>query len=171
MMRALVLALVLAIGGTGFIAEAAPAKKKCPRGYKLVNRKCKKLKKQAAPKAVQTVSGGAGGSTVTIIPNATAKTATVKIKISCTNSDGIGVSQTNGAGTTVNASAVINLQQSFNGSVSDAATGASVSWQLTGLWKTTTRFEGIFSGTASPPGKDGFPGPGCSLSPTNVVLG
>ena len=90
--------------------------------------------------------------------------------ISCTSAEGVAVSQSNGgAGSTVKISAVINLQQQFDGSVIDPDTSASVSWQLTGLWKTATRFEGIFSGSANAPGR-GSPGPGCSVAPMNVVL-
>lgn len=170
-MRALIVALILAVGGTGLAAEATTAKKKCPKGTKLVGKKCKRIPKKAVTNTgVSAVSGSVGGSSISIVPNAKAKTATVKVTIACTNSDGESVSQSNGGGTTVTASAVLNLQQAFDGSVSDTSTGASVSWQLTGLWKTATRFEGVFSGSASPPGKGGFPGPGCSLSPTNVVL-
>ncbi len=57
----------------------------------------------------------------------------------------------------VKASAVINLQQKFDGSVSDSAAGTALSWQLTGTWKTATRFEGIFSGSANAAGRRWLP--------------
>lgn len=171
MTRAVVLILAASIAGTGLASEAGAARKKCPKGSKLVGKKCKKIKRPTVKTdlSVKAVAGSSGGASFSITPNAKAKTALVKVKITCQSAEGQPISQSNGAGTTVKASAVINLQQKFDGSVSDSAAGTALSWQLTGTWKTATRFEGIFSGTATQPGADGFSA-GCNVAPVNVVL-
>ena len=74
-------------------------------------------------------------------------------------------------GETVKLYPVVMLQQTFTGTFSDPRSGESMTWTLTGSWTTATRFEGIFSGTATPAGTNGYGGPGCSVPPTNVVLG
>lgn len=171
MIRTFALVLLIALGGIGFVAEAAPAKKKCPRGTKLVGKKCKKVKKKSSTGTVaKAVSGKVGTSTISITPNAKAKTAVVKVTISCFSAEGQSISQNNGSsGSTVKFRAVLRLEQTISGEVSDPATGTAMSWQLTGYYGKATSMAGVFSGTATQPGSDGVSA-GCSLPPTNLIL-
>jgi hypothetical protein len=172
-----VVLLAVLTAGCAFSSAPADAKRKCRSGYKLVGKRCKKVRKQHKPStsnaiAAKTFSGKVGSSTISLAPNAKAKTGSAVIHVSCTSAEGAAVSEANGPkGETVKLYPVVLLQQTFTGSFSDPKSGEAMNWTLTGLWKTATRFEGVFSGSATPAGVSGYGGPGCSVPPTNVVLG
>ena len=176
-MRRPLAVVLLAVLSAGCVLSAAPvdAKRKCRSGYKLVGNRCRTVRKHTPSTsnaiAAKTFSGTVGSSTISLSPNAKAKTGSAVIHVSCTSAEGTAVSEANGPnGETVKLYPVVLLQQTFAGSFSDPHSGEAMTWTLTGLWKTATRFEGTFSGTATPSGANGFGGPGCSVPPTNVVL-
>jgi hypothetical protein len=169
--------VLLAALSAGCTLAPAPAdaKPRCRSGFKLVGKRCKRVRKHTPSTsnaiAAKTFSGAVGSSTISLSPNAKAKTGSAVIRVSCTSAEGVSVSEANGpSGETVKLYPVVLLQQTFTGSFSDPRTGEAMSWTLTGLWKTATRFEGIFSGTATSSGVNGFGGPGCSVPQTNLVL-
>ena len=169
--------MLLVVLSAGCALSAAPvnAKPRCRSGYKLVGKRCKKVRKHTPATsngiAAKTFSGTVGASTISLTPNAKAKTGAAVVHVSCTSGEGVSVSEANGPdGETVKLYPVVLLQQTFTGSFSDPHSGEAMTWTLTGLWKSATRFEGIFSATATPAGANGFGGPGCSVPQTNVVL-
>lgn len=171
---AVVLPVVLAAGGA-LSAAPAQSKPRCRSGYKLVGKRCKKVKKHKSSTsfaiAAKTFSGRVGASTISLTPNAKAKTGKAVIHVSCTSAEGAAVSEANGpAGETVKLYPVVLLQQTFTGTFSDPNTGETMNWSLTGTWKTATRFEGTFFGSAAGPSATGFGGPSCFVPTTNVVL-
>ena len=177
MTRSLAAVLLSALAlGCAFAPLSADARPRCRAGYKLVKKRCKKVKKHTSSTsfavAAKTFSGSVGSSTIALTPTAKAKTGKAVIRIGCSSAEGVAVSEANGPdGETVKLYPVVLLQQTFTGSFTDANTGQAVSWTLTGLWKTATRFEGVFSGSATGPrGTAPYSGPGCFVPPTNVVL-
>lgn len=174
MRRSLVLVLALVLVGGGVAAEAASAKKRCPKNRTLVGKRCV-VKKKKRPATTSTrgkaVSGQAGGVSVAVAPDATGKAATVKVTVSCTSAEGVAISQPNGSGETVKFTAVVNLQQTVKGQFVNQETGEMVDWQLSGLYRTPSRFEGTVSGAATGPyAPTGFSGPSCNVPLTKIVL-
>lgn len=176
MMRALAVSVLAALAvGCTFSSVPAEAKRKCRSGYKLVGKRCKKVRKHTPSTsnaiAAKAFSGRVGASTISLTPNAKAKTGTAVIRVACTSAEGAAVSEANGPnGETVKLYPVVLLQQTFKGGFTDPNTGETMNWTLTGTWTTATRFQGTFFGSATGASATGFGGPGCFVPTTNVVL-
>lgn len=175
MRRALTIVLLAALSAGCAIAPASDAKPRCRSGFRLVGKKCKRVKKHTTSNsfavASKTFSGSVGKSTIALTPKGKTKTGSAVITVACSSAEGVPVSEKNGPnGETVKLYPVVLLQQTFTGTFSDPNTGETMNWTLTGLWKTATRFEGIFSGSATGPTPTGLGGPGCFVPPTQVVL-